>query len=254
MPFAEDRSTILNRFVLACERRAARVTDRIVTNADVIAEEYLGREIGSPSQYTTIYSGVELDAFRDAEPATDLPGNRPRVVMIGRFADGKGFEVLLDAVESMHDFDASVSLVGDGPLFDSLRREIDERGLSEHVFLTGFREDVPNVLAASDILVLPSFREGTPRVITEAMASGLPVIATDIAGIPEQVEDGESGYLIPTGEPISLADRLEELLADPARRKHMGAQGLERAERYSMEAMLEDIDSLYSGLLAQPND
>ena len=251
VPFADDRNDALNRFVLACERRAAMHTDRIVTNADVIAEEYLERGIGRPEQYTTVYSGVDLDAFADAEPAEGLPGERPRVVMVGRIADGKGHEVLLDAVASMDDFEASVCIVGDGPLYDSLAAEIEARELSEQVFLTGFRDDVPRVLAASDVLVLPSFREGTPRVITEAMASGLPVVATDIAGIPEQIEDGENGFLIPTEDSEALAARMGELAGHSELRERMGERGLERAERFSVASMVEKLDQVYGELLEQ---
>ena len=251
VPFADDRSELLNRFVLACERQAAGYTDRIATNADVIADDYLARGIGRRDQYTTVYSGVDLDAFADAEPADDLPGDRPRIVMVGRLADGKGHEVLLDAVESLGEFGGSVCIAGDGPLYDSLAADVGDRGLSDQVYLTGFRDDVPHVLAASDVLVLPSFREGTPRVITEAMASGLPVIATDIAGIPEQVADGESGYLIPTEDPTTLADRLETLLADAELRERMGAQGLERAGRFSVTTMVEELDRVYQELLAE---
>ena len=251
VPFADDRSDLLNRFVLVCERQAAGYTDHIVTNADVIADDYLARGIGRRDQYTTVYSGVDLDAFEDAEPADDLPGERLRIVMVGRLADGKGHEVLLDAVESLGEFEGSVCIVGDGPLYDSLAADVADRGLSDQVFLTGFRDDVPNVLAASDVLVLPSFREGTPRVITEAMASGLPVIATDIAGIPEQVVDGESGYLIPTGDSTALANRMETLLADAELRERMGTRGLERAGRFSVATMVENLDGLYRELLAE---
>jgi glycosyltransferase involved in cell wall biosynthesis len=251
VPFADDRNDALNRFVLASERQTAKYTDRIVTNADVIADDYLERGIGAPDQYTTVYSGVDLDAFADAEPATDLPGGRPCVVMVGRLAKGKGHGVLLDAVEALDEFEGSVCIVGDGPLYDSLVKDVDDRGLSDQVFLTGFREDVPRVLAASDVLVLPSFREGTPRVITEAMASGLPVVATDIAGIPEQVVDGENGYLIPTGDSEALADRLKRLLADAELREWLGARGTERADRFSVETMINELDGLYQELLAE---
>lgn len=251
VPFADDRNDVLNRFVLACERQAASCTDRIVTNADIISNDYLERDIGTPDQYTTIYSGVDLDAFADAEPADDLFGERPRVVIIGRLADGKGHGVLLDAVELLGDFKGSVCIVGGGPLYDSLVEDVNERGLAEDVFLAGFRDDIPRVLAASDVLVLPSFREGTPRVITEAMASELPVVATDIAGIPEQVEDGENGYLISTGDSVALADRLERLLADVELREQMGEGGLERVERFSVGAMVEELDGLYEELLAE---
>ena len=249
IPFTDDRNAVLNRFVLECERAAAKRTDRIAVNADIIADEYLGRGIGSPEQYTTVYIGVEREKFRTASPAPDLPGDRPRVVMIGRLAEGKGFNVVLDAVESIRCANFSVCLVGDGPLYESLESEIEERGLSERVFLTGFRDDIPRVLAASDVFVLPSFREGTPRVILEAMASGLPVVATDIAGIPEQVANGESGYLIPTGSPGTLADHLDKLLSNPGLRNRMGEKGYERAERFSVETMLDEFDSLYRELL-----
>ncbi|MDB2265758.1 glycosyltransferase family 4 protein [Halorubrum ezzemoulense] len=251
VPFADDRNALLNRFVLACERQAAGYTDRIIANADIITDDYLARGIGQREQYTTVYSGIDLDAFTDAEPTNDLPGERPRVVMVGRLADGKGHEVLLDAVELLGEFEGSVCLVGDGPLYDSLIAEVEDRGLSDQVSLTGFRDDIPRVLAASDVLVLPSFREGTPRVIAEAMASGLPVIATDIAGIPEQVAAGESGYLIPTGDPRALADRLETLLADAELRKQMGARGRERAARFSVTMMVEQIDDVYQTVVGE---
>lgn len=249
VPFADDRSDLLNRFVLACERRAATHTDRIVTNTDAITTDYLERGIGTPDQYSTVYSGVELEEFVDVEPADDLPGERPRIVMAGRLADGKGHEVLLDAVEQLGDWGGSVCIVGDGPLYDDLKSEILERSLTGTVFLTGFRDDIPRVLAASDVLVLPSFREGMPRVITEAMASGLPVIATEIAGIPEQVEDGESGYLIPTGNGEALADRLRGLLTDPELRELLGDAAWKRVQRFSANEMINDLDSVYQELL-----
>jgi glycosyltransferase involved in cell wall biosynthesis len=249
VPFAADRNDALNRFVLACERQAANYTDRIVTNADVIADDYLARRIGTTDQYTTVYSGVDLDAFADAEPADDLPGERPRVVMVGRLADGKGHGVLLDAVQSLGDVEGSVCIVGDGPLYDDLDAAIADRGLSDRVFLTGFRDDVPRVLAASDVLVLPSFREGTPRVITEAMASGLPVVATDIAGIPEQVVDGKNGFLIEPSDADTLANRIEQLIDSKQLRQRLGSAGRVRVTQFSTQKMLSEIDSIYTGLL-----
>jgi len=250
VPFADDRSNLLNRFVLACERIAARRTDRIITNANVMTAEYLDRGIGTPEQYTTIYSGIDIEEFQSASPAEDLVGARPRVVMIGRLTNGKGFNVLLKAVENLSTDEMSVYLVGDGPLYDSLQEEIDNRELSDCVFLTGYRDDVPRILAASDILVLPSFREGTPRVISEAMASGLPVVATDIAGIPEQVENDNSGYLISTGDAETLATHLEELLSDPQERERMGEVGRKKAQQFSVEQMVDSTDALYQDLLA----
>lgn len=248
-PFAVDRSPLLNGFVLACERAVAPLTDRIVFNADVLAEEYRERGIGRPEQYVTVYSGIDLDRFRGAEPAADLDDERLRIAMIGRVVEGKGFEVLLDAVERLRRDDVAVTIVGEGPLRGELEEEIVERGLDDVVSSLGFREDVPAVLAATDVFVLPSYREGTPRVITEAMASGLPVVASDVGGVPEQVVDGENGYLIPPGDAAALVDRIERLLEDPDRRAEFGAAGRTRAERFAEGSMVTDLAAVYADLL-----
>lgn len=248
VPFASDRNDVLERFVLGCERRAAKRTDRLITNADAIAKDYLSRGIGRPEQYTTVYSGIDIDRFQAVEPAEDVSGNGVRVVMIGRLADGKGFEDLLAAVDRL-ETDLSVYLVGDGPLRESLTAEIERRELSETVHMLGYRGDVPAILAASDVAVLPSYREGTPRVLTEAMASGLPVVATEIAGIPEQVCDGENGFLIEPGDVDALVDRLERLVLDTELREQFGADGRERVNRFSEERMLADLDAVYRDVL-----
>jgi glycosyltransferase involved in cell wall biosynthesis len=248
VPFAEDRNALLNRFVCRCERAAARRTDRIVTNADAITEAYLQRGIGHPDQYTTVYSGIEIDRFRDASPANDIDGSGVRILMVSRLADGKGFEDLFDAIEAI-DGDVSVYLVGDGPLFEELNAMIDERDLP--VEMLGYRSDIAAIMAACDIFVLPSYREGTPRVITEAMASGLPVVSTAIAGIPEQVADGENGFLIQPGDDVALTDRLERLIESESLREAFGTVGYERVERFSVERMVSDLDAVYQGLLGR---
>jgi glycosyltransferase involved in cell wall biosynthesis len=242
IPFAEDRNMILNRFVCHCERVSAQWTDRIVTNADAITEAYLQRGIGRPKQYTTVYSGINLDRFRNASPADDVNGSGVRILMVSRLADGKGFVDLFDAIEAI-DEEISVYLVGDGPLYDEIEESITERDLP--VSMLGYRSDVASIMAACDIFVLPSYREGTPRVITEAMASGLPVVSTDIAGIPEQVADAKSGFLIQPGESVALADRLSRLILSESLRRNLGVVGRERAKRFSIKKMVSNLDSVY---------
>jgi glycosyltransferase involved in cell wall biosynthesis len=248
VPFTWDRNTILNRFVLGCERVAARSTDCIITNADAITDEYLQRGIGCVEQYETVYSGIDIDRFSKATPATDVDGPGVRILMVGRLVDGKGFEDLLGAVERLEDRQLSVYLVGDGPRREALEATIDRRSL-ENVHLLGYREDIPDIMAACDVFVLPSYREGTPRVITEAMASGLPVVATDIAGIPEQVEDGTNGFLIQPGDVTALVNCLERLVSSAALREDFGMAGRQRAERFSRERMLADIEEIYRELV-----
>lgn len=249
VPFAEDRNDVLERFVLGCERTAAPRTDRMIVNADAIAEDYLSRGIGEPKQYTTVYSGIDIDSFQDVDPAGDVDDERPRILMVGRLAKGKGFDVLLDALERLGRTDLSMYIVGEGPRRAWIESEVQSRGLNDIVTLLGYRSDVPAIMAACDVFVLPSYREGTPRVITEAMASGLPVIATDIAGIPEQVANKESGFLIQPGDDGALADRLSALIAFPERRETFGAAGRDRVERFSIERMTNDLDAVYQELL-----
>lgn len=253
VPFADDRNDLLERFILACERAAAPRTDRIVTNAEAITNDYLRRGIGQLEQYTTVYSGIDLGRFRDATSAADIDGDGVRILMVGRLADGKGFDVLLEALEQLPAEELSVYLVGDGPQREALEREIERRGFKDTVALLGYRSDVPAIMAACDVFVLPSYREGTPRVITEAMASGLPVVATDIAGIPEQVADGHSGYLIPPGDETALANRLEELVTSRERRQAFGTAGRERVTRFSDEQMIADLEAVYQGTALTTN-
>lgn len=255
VPFSEDRSDLLNAFVLACERSTARITDTIVTNADAIAEEYLDRGIGVESQYTTVYSGIDVTQFASADPAPDLPGSSPVVTMVCRLVEGKGLSDLLDAVEELAgELDFTVCVVGKGPKRDQFEAAVRERGLGETVFTLGYRTDVDRILAASDLFVLPSYREGTPRVIAEAMASSLPVVATDIAGIPEQITDGENGYLVEPGDTEALAERMRRLLTDPSRRTEFGAAGRDRVEAFTIEAMTAGVDAVYTELLDDSRD
>lgn len=244
VPFTSDRSNVLNRFVLSCERTAAPLTDVMIANADAIADDYLSRSIGTPEQYQTVYSGIDVDAFARATPA-NLPGSGVRVLMAARLVEGKGFGVLLDAIEKIDRRDFHVCIAGEGPLRDSLEAEINGRGLDEMVDTLGFRDDMSNVYAASDILVLPSYREGTPRVITEALASGLPVIATDVAGVPEQVEDGVNGFLIQPGDVDGLVDKLQKLIHDREMRESFGQESRQRSSTFSAERMAETLDDIY---------
>ncbi|MDR5674211.1 glycosyltransferase family 4 protein [Halalkaliarchaeum sp. AArc-GB] len=250
VPFTEDRNDILNWFVKQCERVAAPWTDEMISIADVISEEYLSNNIGRAEQYRTIKYGIELNEFHDASPTDDLPGSGVRILMVSRLVEGKGFDVLLDAVERLDANDLSVLIAGDGPLRDYLMTEIRSRGLDQTVFLLGYREDIPEVMSGCDLLVLPSFREGTPLVIIEAMATGLPVLATNIAGIPEIVDQEETGILIEPGDVDRLADELERFVRSPRLRKQFGRAGRQRTEHFLTDRMVSDYSEVYHGLIS----
>jgi glycosyltransferase involved in cell wall biosynthesis len=187
----------------------------------------------------------------DRERHTDPP---PRIVTVGRLAFPKDPLTLVRALArvraSGHLFRAS--FVGDGPDAADVAAEIRAVGLESSVELCGARSDVGAVLARSDVFVLSSRSEGGPISILEAMAAGLPVVASDVGGVREQVADGATGLLVPPGDPDALAGALERLLADPDLRRRLGAVGLERArERFDLPRLRAEHLELYDRELAR---
>ena len=178
---------------------------------------------------------------------------RPRLVTVGRLAEQKGQLLLVEAAARLRDrgSDFELVIVGDGSMRDELERAIDRSGLRDRVRITGFLDNhgVRRELEAARALVLPSFAEGLPVVIMEAMALGRPVIATSIAGIPELVEPGESGWLVPAGAVDPLVEAMAEALAaDPAELDRMGRAGAARAaEQHDAAAESAKLAALFAG-------
>ncbi|WP_336001806.1 glycosyltransferase family 4 protein [Halorientalis halophila] len=250
-PIAADRNPLLNAAILRLERLAATDCTALIVKSEHIRQTYIDRGIGTPEQYHTIYHGVELDRFRSAIPVRE--SDVPTLLFVGRLADGKGLLDLLDAVDRLRsDAEFELLVAGDGPLADDLADRVESRGLDAVVELLGYRDDVPELMASSEALVLPSYREGTPRVITEALAAGTPVVATDIAGIPEQVEDGATGYLVTPGDVAALTDRLRRLLTDGETRRTMGDRAARSVEKFEIDTAQETYRRLYAELL--PNE
>ncbi|MDJ0630915.1 MAG: glycosyltransferase family 4 protein [Rhodobacter sp.] len=176
-----------------------------------------------------VHCGVTPDRYgRGDQP----PGQT--LVFVGRLAAVKGVAVLLDAMAALKDRfpEARLTLIGDGGERAALERRARDLGLDQSVTFAGARTqaEVAEALRGADIFVLPSFAEGVPVVLMEAMASTLPVIATRIAGISELVEEGVSGHLVPPGSDTALAEAIAALLEDPDARRRMGAAGRAQVE------------------------
>jgi glycosyltransferase involved in cell wall biosynthesis len=171
-----------------------------------------------------------VDSTRYA--STDAPGDGQRLLFVGRLSAEKGVPLLVDATERLaHSFPGlRLTLVGDGPQRRGLEADVTRRGLGGRVVFAGYRSqaEVAEMLARSDILVLPSFAEGVPVTLMEAMAAGRPVVTTRIAGIPELVEDGVSGRVVAPGSVDDLVDGIAGLLRDPDGRRRMGAAGRDK--------------------------
>jgi len=188
-----------------------------------------------------------------------IPADATVVSLIARLSEGKGQLVLAEAALGLlkrcpNTFFLFVGTPTWGVYYEKLREFIENSGQAGHLILTGFRADVPRVLADTDVLVLPSAEEGLPNVVLEAMAMHCPVIATDVGGTGEVVEDGVNGFLLPV--PVSLplfCQRLEFLLAHPAERERMGRMGRLTVEReFDFRRCVERYEELFYRVLGRP--
>jgi len=239
------------------ERIAARWTDRIVVLTERGAEEHLARGVGRPGQYVAIPSGVDTEALRARAPgrgaaraALGLPPDARVVVGIGRLVPVKGFDVLVGSIPEVAGRVPAlrVLLVGDGPERSRLEARARLLGVEAHLAIAGAREDVVPYLAAADLFAAPSRNEGMGRALVEALALGVPVVGTEVGGIPSVLDGGRYGTLVPPDDPTALARALLELLEDPARRATLGRAGPARAEEFTVEVMTTRITGMYRSL------
>jgi len=249
-PITTDRNQILNAAILWLERAATNEDMNFIVKSDNIKQTFLERGIGTPSQYTTIYHGVDLERFRTAEPI--IESEVPIVLFVGRLNNGKGLPDLLKAMDRIkNQVDLRLLIAGEGPLYDDIKTQAKYLGISDMVELLGFRDDIPELMMSSDLLVLPSYREGTPRVITEALAAKTPVISTAIAGIPEQVSDNETGFLVQPGDIEALTDRILELLLNNQKHKEMRTKSAKSVSKFDEDKAKKKYIDLYDVLLSK---
>jgi glycosyltransferase involved in cell wall biosynthesis len=243
------------------DRRHLRLMDHVVAVSDGQAER-VRRWCGVPvGRVTVIRNSARLGAFAATEPARDrLLGFFPRppsrvIVAAGRLSPEKGFDVLIEAAASVLAADPAAGIVifGEGPLRPELERQVRDRGLAGRVVLPGFRSDLDALLAAADVVTLPSFTEGLPNVALEASAAGIPVVATAVGGTPEVIAAGDTGFLVPPGRPDELAASLARLLRDPRLCAALGAAGRGRMQRlFTFDAHAAAYLDLFARLRQTP--
>jgi glycosyltransferase involved in cell wall biosynthesis len=196
-----------------------------------------------------IHNAVDVAAFAQARPGEEA---RPlRVVSVGRIAAPKDFSTLVRAVAQLGRGSVELTVLGDGPERSMVEEEVAAHGLEPFVRLAGDVQDVPERLAAAHAFVLSSRSEGFPISVLEAMAAGLPVVASDVGGLAEAVAHGETGFLVEPGAAAGLAAALAALADDPLLRATLGAAGRERAAaRFDLPHWREQHLRLYEQLLA----
>ena len=254
-PAPSIKAWLRARMVLLAARHGF---DGIVAVSEAVRQQFAGMARVPRSRITTIYNGLDMEHFLAARDRAALRaslgwGVDERIVLlIAALEDGKGHEVLLQALPQIQAAVPEVrfKLVGQGPLAVSLRAQAASFG--PVVQLMGQRTDVPDLLAAADVVVQTSWAEALPTVLIEAGASARPVVATDVGGSAEIVADGVTGYIVPPGDVAAVARQLIALLADPAGAAAVGQRARERVlEMFSLEEQAGQFAELYRAVLAR---
>lgn len=241
------------------ERFLSRYTDRIITCSDAVKDFAVRVEGICPEKVITIYNGIDVSRFEKSARGRAVRAtfgvtedSVSVLVTVASLGPRKGHADLLDAFsEVVRDHpDARLLFVGDGPLRKDLEEQARRLELGGRVIFAGARYDVPEILAASDVFVLPSVIEGLGIAAIEAMAAGLPVVATNTGGLPEVVKDGFSGLLVPVNDPVSLARAVNSILGDREKAKRMGEEGRKLSSGFSLAGMIGKIEALYDGCIA----
>jgi glycosyltransferase involved in cell wall biosynthesis len=244
------------------EQALARDTSRLIAVSPEVRDDLVELGVAPAEKFAVVRLGIELgertrpaaDARTQLRRLFGVPEDRFVVGWIGRMTAVKRLPDVLEAFRRLRErgVDATLCLVGEGPDRTDVEALAHRLGIMRDCLFVGYQRDVAPYYAFFDALLLPSANEGTPVVAIEALAAGLPVVATAVGGVPDVVEDGVDGFLVRRGDVDGLADRLQRLADDPELRRAMGRAGAERMPgRYAVERLVDDVDALYRELLAE---
>jgi len=252
----QERHIVLRPFDLLANRLSHRVT----VNSRAVWEDTVNRDHMDPAKLVLIYNGVDASSFdsarasrRETREKLEIRPKEKVIIAIGNLIPYKGHEeLLLAAHEVLEEVPQAVFLlVGEERGIGwKLEKMAVELGISSRVKFVGLRQDIPQLLAASDVSVIASHEEGFSNVVLESMAAGLPVVATRVGGNSEAVIDAATGWLVPPRNPTAMAEKIIDLLNDPNKAESWGNMGRERVkEDFSLEKMVEEHMRLYSSTM-----
>ncbi len=254
IPGVSDRP-LLRRVFYAVERVATAWTDRILALTSSDAAEQIALRLAPERKVDVVPNPVPDEFFLPGDAASARAalgaGGSPLVGIVGRLAAEKGHRFLFGAVRRLvRDLpDARLAVVGDGPLRGDLEEAAREAGLDGRVVFAGLREDVHRILPGLDVFVLASSYEGQGVVLLEAMAAGIPVVATRVGGVPGVVRDGTDGLLVPYGDEAALAGAMRRVWTDRVLRGRLVGNARERARAFASGRIAADLGRLYRDVL-----
>jgi glycosyltransferase involved in cell wall biosynthesis len=243
------------------ERVLGSLTTRLIAVSEQVKRDLVGYRVANPEKISVIPLGFALKPFLDSAShrgsfrrELGMSNGAPLVGIVGRIFPIKNHRLFLDAAARIaaEEKAARFVVVGDGALRQQMEEHANGLGIADRVIFTGWRRDLPRIYADLDVLVVSSNNEGTPVSAIEAMATGCPVVATRVGGLPDLIDDGETGYLVPRGDADALGAAVIGLLRDRETARRIGESARARvAERFTIERLVADTERLYAGLLAK---
>ncbi len=235
---------------LVVEKLLASLTARIICVSESDRQQALNKSIGNKRVLTTVRYGIHDKPIQ----SPNLSKQPPRFIMVARFNEQKDQPTLLKALALIPQLPLHIDFVGSGPSLESCKQLAKELGVWERVSFLGDRLDVPDLLAQSQAFILSTHYEGLPISILEAMRAGLPVLASAVNGVPEEVEHQSTGLIVPPRNIESLAETLKIMTESPQLRASFGEEGRKKFEsQFTISYMVEEISKIYKDILMSHN-
>jgi glycosyltransferase involved in cell wall biosynthesis len=254
-----DPNRIDNKLLLALDKSTNRLARHIIAVAGACRDFLIHHESVPPEKITLVPNAIDLRRFstgmllrRESRVWLGLPQDGPVIAGVGRLNPQKNFSLFLDIAAALAPKFPEVRflLAGEGPEESMLREKANALGLGERVVFSGYVADTRRVYVAADLLLMPSRFEGLPMTLLEAMAMGLPVVASNLDGIAEVVADGREGFLVDPGDTASFVDRISRILENPALATDFATHARKKIEaRFSVERMTSAVEAIYDRFL-----
>jgi len=248
-----------NSFVKRLWYAVQKRSDKIITVSNSIKDVLIKKGGVKPNKITVIHNGIDLASMRccldlkqKLKQRLGIDNTAQVIGCVGTLRSVKGHKYLIQSAPLILKERPSTYfiLVGDGPLRNDLERLAEKLKVREKIMFLGYRPDIPELMSIFDIFILPSLSEGLSNVLLEAMATSKPVVATNVGGNPEVVEEGKTGLLVPPRDPQKIAEAVISLLNDEDKRLRMGENGLRRVkEKFSISKMVREYEKIYHEVL-----